>query len=424
MEDKQVPEKNFVREKIKDKPFNRKRILTKAAVAALCGAVFALTTCATLYVFMPVIRMEWEESGTVSENGDEAVETGNTETYQGSTENQPQEEMRPLDIRQSLSLEDYQHIQTELYAIGTRANRSIVTITCMVSDKDWFNNSYEREDQGSGTIIANRDGKLYILTEKKVIKDASDIQVTFINEASATAKLMKYDGNTGLAVLSVDKQQLEESTLSVISVMEPEISGVVHKGSMVIALGSPLGTNYSILTGNVTATNNEISTRDRNYSVYTTDIVANQEGSGILINTDGKMVGVVMQDYNTASSNMLMALDVAELEPVMDLLYANRDVPNIGVYVSTVTEAVSEKYGLPRGVYIKNVAMDSPAMSAGLQSGDVIVKLGGERVHNVEEFSSAVLEMTVGQSYPVVVMRERTGGYKKITCKVEPAVLK
>ena len=68
--------------------------------------------------------------------------------------------------------------------------------------------------------------------------------------------------------------------------------------------------------------------------------------------------------------------------------------------------------------------MDSPAMSAGLQSGDVIVKLAGQDVGDVDEFSSVVLGLTVGQSYPVVVMREGTGGYKKITCKVEAGVLK
>ena len=426
MEDKQVPERDFVREKIKNKPLNHRRILVKAAVAALCGVVFALTMGLTLYVLMPGLRRQWEESQPVSET---QTATEETQAVTQVQETQKQETPKPEEItvqnkREPISIEDYQRIQTELYAIGNRANRSIVTITSVVSDTDWFNNSYEREGQGSGTIIGDRQGKLFILTEKKVIKDASEIQVTFINDAVATAQLMKYDGNTGLAVLTVDKEKLEDSTLSAIAVMETGIAGTVHKGSMVIALGSPLGTNYSILTGNITAMNNEISTQDKNYSVYTTDIVANKNGSGILINTEGKMVGVVMQDYNTASSSTLMAVDVAELEPVMELLNANQDVPNLGIYVSTVTDKISDKYGLPKGVFVKEIAMDSPAMSAGLQSGDVIVKLAGQDVGDVDEFSSVVLGLTVGQSYPVVVMREGTGGYKKITCKVEAGVLK
>lgn len=69
-----------------------------------------------------------------------------------------------------MTLDDYQQIQTELYAIGNTANKSIVTITGVVSDTDWFNNSYEREGQGCGTIIGESGGKLWILTEKKRLK--------------------------------------------------------------------------------------------------------------------------------------------------------------------------------------------------------------------------------------------------------------
>ncbi|MCI7323204.1 MAG: S1C family serine protease [Lachnospiraceae bacterium] len=421
MEGKQVPERDFVREKIKNKPLTHRQILKKTAVSALCGVTFALTMGLTMYVMIPGLRQQWEESMPVEDTQNPPSREPQKDSQMGADQ---QQEYSGQNSREPLSIEDYQRIQTELYAIGTRANRSIVTITSVVSDTDWFNNSYEREGQGSGTIIGNRDGKLFILTEKKVIKDASEIQVTFINDSVASAQLMKYDGNTGLAVLTVDKDKLETSVLSAIEVMEIGSTPALHKGSMVIALGSPLGTNYSILTGNITATNNEISTQDKNYSVYTTDIVANKNGSGILISTEGKMVGVVMQDYNTASSSTLMAVDVTELEPVMELLYGNRDVPNLGIYSSTVTKGISDKYGLPQGVFIKEIAMDSPAMKAGLRSGDVIVKLAGRKVTNAEEFSSTLLELSVGQSYPVVIMREGTGGYKKMTFQVEAGVLK
>lgn len=417
MEHKQIPEKNFVREKIKNKPLNHKRVAGKTVVSALCGAVFALTTCATLLLLMPVLRMRWDESA-------ETPSSQQTVVRETETHTQSQEAALSQEGKGAPTLEDYQRFQTELYAIGNRANRSIVTITSVVNDTDWFNNTYEREGQGSGTIIGDRNGKLYILTEKKTITDASEIQVTFINEESAPAQLMKYDGNTGLAVLSVDKGQLEDSTLSSIAVMETGTPKTVHKGSMVIALGSPLGTNYSILTGNVTATNNEISTQDRNYSVYTTDIVANKNGSGILINTEGRMVGVVMQDFNTASSSTLTAVDVAELEPVLELLYTNRDVPNLGIYTSTVTDKIAGKYKIPKGVYIKEVAVDSPAMRAGLRRGDVIVGFQGNKVRDAGDLSSMILELSVGQSCPVVVKREGTGGYKEVTCKVEAGVLK
>lgn len=419
MEDKQLPKNEFVREQIKEKPKNYKHIWMRLCTAALCGVVFALALCFTLLFLMPMLHRQWEKSVVeeVTEGTQQPVATEETEATQVQESTQIQVQKEPF------SLKDYQKVQSELYAIGNQANHSIVTITSVVSDTDWFNNPYEREGQGSGAIIGDKSGKLLILTEKKVIKNASEINVTFSNDVVAPATLMKYDGNTGLAVLTVDKKDIEESALASSKVIEMGSANTVHKGSIVIALGSPLGTNDSILIGNITATNNEISTLDSNYSVYTTDIVANKNGSGILINMDGELVGVVMQDYNTASSSTLTAVGISELKPVMELLFADRNVPYVGVYASTVTDKIAEKYGIPKGVYVKEVAMDSPAMDAGLQSGDVILKIAGEEVASVGAFSSVVLGLTPDESYQVIIMREGTGGYKKISCEVKAGVL-
>ena len=299
-----------------------------------------------------------------------------------------------------------------------------MTITSVVSDTDWFNTSYEREGQGSGSIVGDTGGKLLILTERKVIKDASKINVTFIDDSVAPAELMKYDGNTGLAVLAVAKDKMEKSTLSLIKIMSMGNSSTVHKGSIVIALGSPLGTNYSILTGNITSTDNEISTQDSNYSVYTTDIVANKNASGILINTDGEMIGVVMQNYSAASTGALTAVDVTELNRIMELLYASKDVPYLGAHISTVTDKIANTYGIPKGVYIKEVEMDSPAMNAGLQSGDVIQKIDDKDITTDDSYTDAVLGLTPGETYSVVFMREGSNGYKELTCEIEAGILK
>ena len=259
--------------------------------------------------------------------------------------------------------------------------------------------------------------------DEKTIKDAAKIKVTFVNDAVAEAKLVRYDGNTGLAALTVDLEDLETSTQNAITVMKTAGSNTIHKGSIVIALGSPLGTNYSILTGTITATNNEISTPDNNYSVYTTDIVASENGSGVLINMDGELVGVVMQSYSAASANTLTAVEISELMPVIDLLFADKEVPYFGVHISTVTQHIAQKYDIPKGVYIKKVEMDSPAMDAGLQSGDVIRSVAGQEVASAEQFREVLLQLTPKETYSVTVMREGTKGYKKITCKLKAGVL-
>lgn len=421
MEDKQLPKNEFVREKIKDKPKNYKRIWIRFLTAAGCGIVFALTAVLVMLLMLPSLREELKENtpDTQVQNSQEPETEDTQEATQTPDDTQEQKET----IRE-FTIDDYQKIQTQLYSIGNVANKSIVTITSVVSDTDWFNTSYEREGQGSGTIVGDTGSKLLILTERKVIKDASKINVTFIDDSVAPAELMKYDGNTGLAVLAVTKDKMEKSTLSLIKIMSMGNSSTVHKGSIVIALGSPLGTNYSILTGNITSTGNEISTQDSNYSVYTTDIVANKNASGILINTDGEMIGVVMQNYSAASTGALTAVDVTELNRIMELLYASKDVPYLGAHISTVTDKIANTYGIPKGVYIKEVEMDSPAMNAGLQSGDVIQKIDDKDITTDDSYTDAILGLTPGETYSVVFMREGSNGYKELTCEIEAGILK
>lgn len=421
MEDKQLQKNEFVREKIKDKPKNYKRLWIKLLTAAGCGIVFALTAVLVMLFMLPTLRGKMQENMPQTQLRDSQTD----DTQDTPAETQSEEDTQETQTQnKEFTIDDYQKIQTQLYAIGNLANKSIVTITSVVSDTDWFNNSYEREGQGSGTIIGDEDGKLLILTERRIIKDASKISVTFIDDTVAPAELIKYDGNTGLAVLEVEKTQMESSTLSVIGVMSMGNSNSVHKGSIVIALGSPLGTNYSILTGSITSTSNEISTEDCNYSVYTTDIVANKNGSGILINTDGEMIGVVMQNYSAASTGALTAVDANELKEIIALLSDSKDVPYLGVHISTVTEKIANTYGIPKGVYIKEVEMDSPAMNAGLQSGDVILKIDDQDITTADSYTEAVLGLTLKETYSVVFMREGSNGYKELTCDIEAGILK
>lgn len=421
MEDKQLQKNEFVREKIKDKPKNYKRLWIKLLTAAGCGIVFALTAVLVMLFMLPTLRGKMQENMPQTQLRDSQTD----DTQDTLAETQSEEDTQETQTQnKEFTIDDYQKIQTQLYAIGNLANKSIVTITSVVSDTDWFNNSYEREGQGSGTIIGDEDGKLLILTERRIIKDASKISVTFIDDTVAPAELIKYDGNTGLAVLEVEKTKMESSTLSVIGVMSMGNSNSVHKGSIVIALGSPLGTNYSILTGSITSTSNEISTEDCNYSVYTTDIVANKNGSGILINTDGEMIGVVMQNYSAASTGALTAVDANELKEIIALLSDSKDVPYLGVHISTVTEKIANTYGIPKGVYIKEVEMDSPAMNAGLQSGDVILKIDDQDITSADSYTEAVLGLTLKETYSVVFMREGSNGYKELTCDIEAGILK
>ena len=420
MEDQKHQKNEFIREQIKNKPVNRKKAAAKVGICAICGAVFALAAAVTFVLAEPVVRKilcPQEEENPDSVN-----------TYIADTEGVTEFEQSDPDVtsqaQESLSIADYQTLQNQLYAIGSQANHSIVTVTSVVSNTDWFHNSYESEGQGSGVIIQENASEVLILTEQKVITDPSRITVTFIDGTTAGAVMKKYDGNTGIAVLSVARSDISDSTLDTISIAEFGNSNGVTKGSIVIALGSPLGTNYSILTGNVTSTDNEISTIDHNYSIFTTDIVASKSSSGILINVSGQIVGMVMQDYsNSSEENTLIAVSSTELKSMIDMLAEGKDIPYLGMTVTTVTEKIEKEYDIPEGVYIKEAMMDSPAMAAGLQSGDVITKINGEKAASDTAYSSQVMKLTPGDTIPVVVQRQGADGYSEITCEVEVGIL-
>lgn len=463
MGDNQVQKNNsFVREKIKEKPFNKKRALIRLLVSALSGIIFAGMACLVFALLLPRLQLytngisasettvgasesTFAGSETVEDTGSLQEDTGvsgeSSEMSGGETQNMIEDTQTPsteqeqvpdqgepcdtetsqtMEQNYSLTLADYQSLQDELYSIGANVNASIVTITSVVSDTDLFNNAYEAEDQGSGVIISENDKEYLILTERKVIKDAARISVTFLDDSVCDATLKKEDKGTGLAVLSVDKAIVAGS--KTVATIGNSLS--VRGGMIAIALGSPLGTNYSILTGNITSTNNEISIEDHNYTVFTTDIVANKDGSGVLINVEGEIVGIVMQDYSASrAENTLTAVSASELLPVIEKLCAGEDIPYMGIKVSTVTSKIENAYGIPKGVYIKEVTMDSPAMNAGLQSGDVITSINGQKVSTDVAFANALLALSPEETATVEVKRKGASEYVTNTYDVTIGVL-
>lgn len=429
MENNQLPRSEFVREQIKNKPRNKRKIAGKIAVSALCGAAFALAACLTLIFLHPVLKNLAGDAGTERESESKA---GTTEegtesrmpTEEPSETGDTEEPPTVITVPNDMTPGDYQRVLNELYAIGSRANRSVVTVTCVVSDLDWFNNPHEREGQGTGTIIEETAEVYLILTERQVITDASRISVTFIDGTTVSAELIGDDGNTGLAILAVKKHDLSQQTLTAAGVIPMGDASLVRRGTLVIALGSLLGTNNSVLTGSIMGTAGELSVPDSNYTVYITDIPASRNSSGILINTSGELVGIVMQDHNASSANTLTAVAAAELAPVIEHLISGREIPYLGLYVSTVTDKIANTYGLPYGVYVKQVQMDSPAMNAGIQSGDVIVEMNGKLITGDKTYYSALLQCVPGETCEVVIKRQGSGGYVQIVCEAEPGIVR
>lgn len=406
----------FIREKIKEKPISKRRIAMRVGVAALCGLAFALVACVVLIIAVPyIIPQENTEDLGMSE------QTQQEEVTQ-ETEDQNVGLVLPPDF--NLTISDYETLQNELYQIGNYTNKSVVAVVKMESEDDWTVNDYETEGKGSGVIVSEDSNYLYILTERKLIADAAHIRVTFVDGTGAEATLFKYDANTGISILTVEKRMLKLDTKRAIAVAQLGSMDEVKNGALVIALGSPLGTNYSILTGNITSVENEMVTKDKNYSVYTTDIVAGENGSGVLINTKGEVIGVVIQDFSGSQDvSTLTAVAVDEITGIVQSLRNGKDIPYVGVYLSTVTDDIAEDYDIPKGVYIKEVVADSPAMKAGLQNGDVITHINGDLIVTDEMFSEKIAQLIPGTTCEILVKRQNGNEYYEVKCTVTIGVL-
>lgn len=437
-----MPHKNgdqhFITEKIKDKPLNKKKLLQKGIATIGYAVLFGFVSCLVFCALRPIIQpwFEPEKDEWVGIPKDQMPDDKNPDTASDDTDQPLGQEVPDKDgdgkkqtvyitEKKDMTLDDYQVLHNQLYQIGNRVNKSIVTVTGVKEGTDIFDSPYEAAGQASGLIIGNSHTELLILTEYQVIEDVKSIRVTFINNDTLDAKLKKYDGNTGIAVLGVPVKKISDTTMNQIEIAVLGNSLNLRSGKIVVALGSPLGTNYSVLTGNITSVANTITTEDRNYTVFTTNIVANAKGNGVLANTDGEVIGLFLQSSNIQKEqNTLTAVSISELKDIIELLSNGVSIPYIGIKGSTVTEAISKEYDIPKGVYIKEAVVGSPAMTAGLQTGDVIVAVNKKEIVTMEDYQRILMSMKKGEEAKVTVNRQSAEGYKKYTCTLEIGVLK
>lgn len=412
----------FIREQRKEKPVNRKRLFHRLLETIFLAVVFAAVGCLVFVLLKPRLEQYFtpEETPQVSFTEPEQPEEPVTA--------EPEEPAEPdtviIEKNTQMDLSQYQQLQNRLYEVGREADKFIVAVTNVKSDTDIFNTSYESKGIGSGVIIADTGGQLLILTEKKTIQGASSIRVTFTDGETVHAKLRQYDGNTGIAVLRVESEDVPAETKEKIAVATLGSSVNIVQGQMVLAVGSPTGTIRSILTGNITSNRNSISTMDCNYTVFTTDIVGSETASGVLINISGEIVGFILQDYNMQKEQTtLAAVSISDLKGVIELLSNDKPVPYLGMRISTVTDEIAEDYDMPKGIYVREVALDSPAMAAGFQSGDVITEINGNIITAAEDYEKLLRALEIDDVIHISYKRQGAEEYITLESDVRVGVL-
>ncbi|WP_343248474.1 S1C family serine protease [Diplocloster hominis] len=421
-EEKDKEEFSFMKEKIKAKPINKKKLLLKVAGTMVLAVLFGVVASFTFVITSPIAEKKYGEKEEIPSvtipRDDEAEQNPAPETTPTPT---PVPSNPPAVIQQTVGIEvdDYRKLYNKLYEVAVGLDKSLVTVTAVSNNVDWFNIPYTNQGKGSGIIVAENGIEYMILTDERVLEGAEQIMVTFADDAQVEATVKKIDHNTEMAILSVRMDTLEEDTRNAVEVAVLGNSFQVRKGTPVIAVGSPLGYPDSMSIGMVTSAGNQIATWDANYTLFTTDILGNTEGSGVLINLDGDVIGVITQESNDNSSeNVVTAYSISELKSVIEHLSNGLDLAYMGIKGTPVTDEKAEDDGMPQGIYIVETALDSPAMNIGIQNGDILVKLGTEEVRDMKDVQNVLLNLSPNQLVTAVVMRPGKDGYKELTYQV------
>jgi Do/DeqQ family serine protease len=280
----------------------------------------------------------------------------------------------------------------------------------------------DQTERGSGSgFVLRKDG--VILTNAHVVEGADQVRVKLKDGRSFSGKVMGQDPLTDVAVVKIEAANLPIVTIGNSDKLQP--------GEWAIAIGNPLGLDNSVTVGIISATgrrSSEVGVSDKRIGFIQTDAAINPGNSGgPLLNGQGEVIGM-----NTAIIGNAQGLGFAipinnAAQLAQQLMTSGRVVhPYLGIQMVDLTPEVAEKInadpnsgiklGVTKGVLIARVVPKSPAATAGLRSGDVILKVGGKAVASGEDVQQQVEKSKVGQALTLDI--NRSG--KALSLSVKP----
>ena len=276
---------------------------------------------------------------------------------------------------------------------------------------------------GTGFII---DEKGYILTNQHVVGDLGENQTIKVRittpdySGEVEAKLLGADYKLDLAILQIEKPK-ELVKLPVVNLGDSDKS---RPGEWVIAIGNPYGEQleHTVTIGVLSAKGRQITipdTEKRRYKVYEnlmqTDAAINPGNSGgPLINIEGEVIGINTA-VNIAAQGIGFAIPINTAKEVMNELIEKGEItrevvprPWVGVYFNEITPEVARYFNLrdTDGIILVEIIPDSPAAKAGLQTYDIVRKVGEKTITSTEDFQQAIQELQPGDSVMFVIMRK------------------
>ena len=262
---------------------------------------------------------------------------------------------------------------------------------------------------GSGFILST-DG--FIMTNAHVVDGADEVVVTLTDKREFKARIVGADKRTDVAVVKIDAAGLPAVKIGDVSRLKV--------GEWVMAIGSPFGLENTVTAGIVSAKQRD--TGDY-LPLIQTDVAINPGNSGgPLINLRGEVVGINSQIYSRSGGYMgiAFAIPIDEAIRVSEQLRASGRVTRgrIGVQIDQVTKEVAEAIGLgkPQGALVRGVENGSPAEKAGVEAGDIIVKLDGKAIEKSTDLPRMVGSLKPGTRSTLTVFRR--GASKDLTVTI------
>ncbi len=408
---------DFLEETIKSRPINRKHLLKRAlevvAFAVLFGFIAYLTMLIASYSLTQKLFPQPMNEVTFTEESNSHIT----------------QEIEPEDMLlvegegngDSAGAEGkLLELSKALREIATACESWLVQVTGVTQETSWLDSTATSENVTAGAIIADNGTELLVLAQNKSLEDANRIEVKFSDESTATATIKGIDKNLGLAVIAIPKSQIAQKTLKNCTAVQMASSNNKSLlGAPVIALGSPNGIQKSVCYGYLTSINVDVYEWDYNYHLMMTDIYGSSNPNGFLVNTKGQLIGVLCNAYNGKDTeNLVSAIGISEIKKHIEQISNGKEIPLLGVKGIEVTATAHSEYHIPNGAYVTGVKWDSPAMRAGIQPGDVIVKMNGKDVGSRYYLSYLLLQENMTEEIEVVIMRQSQSEYKERTLKL------
>lgn len=406
LQENTVPKKRNTRKKI------IKSISITVALAVLFGGVSGAVFYATSNQFSkwhseelePISLVETQPVPTGEEISKSTEETEKPSTDKGSQKNK--------------ILRDYSKVYTELCKLSSNMRKYTATVYTVENVVSWID--LEETKESYGVIVAEDSENIYVLCNYHVVKDGSNIKLTFFDNHKISANLRNYDIESDIAILEVEKEKVRPSTLSQIKPINMGDSYQVSVGTPIMALGAPNGYVNSMEIGYVTSNRIDEYVIDGKMEIFQTSMLENKNGNGFIINLDGKVLGFITHAYKDGiNTENMKFMGISRIKPLLEDLINKKERGYLGIKAQDLTVSDAKKLGVNNGIYINYVEADSPAFHAGIKNGDIVTAINGSTVSSVSNFIAYIREYEPGDKCQLTITRRITQEYSKVSQKVK-----